>query len=110
MPLLATDAFDIPRLTNALQRTTTLTLPGSSAMASGAMGGYGSDARNDGAEAVVCSPEYIPGCMISSNKRWRVWRSCRDLAMYSRCMVYQLMSGCAALVFFRLDINTRCRG
>jgi hypothetical protein len=70
MLLPATNVSHIPRLTNALQRTTTLTLPGSSAMvASGAIGGYGSDARSDGAEAVVCSPEYIPGSMISSSKR-----------------------------------------
>jgi hypothetical protein len=78
----------IPRLTKALQRTTTLTLPGSLA----AMGGgwaiiiYGSDARSEGAEAVVCIAEYIRRSNTSSNSWYRFWKSCRDLSMYSRCI------------------------
>jgi hypothetical protein len=50
----------IPRRTKALQRTTTLTLPGSSATSgAGAIIVKGSDARIEGAEAVVCSAEYM---------------------------------------------------
>ena len=50
----------IPLLTNARHLTTTLTLPGPSLDdVGGAIVGKGSEARIDGAEAVVCSAEYI---------------------------------------------------
>lgn len=55
-------------------------------MGAGAMMGYGSDARREGAEAVVYMAGCIRGSKMSSSNRYRCWRRRCDLEMYSRCM------------------------
>lgn len=50
------------------------------------MGGYGSTARIEGAEAVVCSAEYMGAAILSSKSRQQWRRSSRDRNKYSRCM------------------------
>lgn len=77
-------------------------------MGCGAIIGYGSDARSEGAEAVVCIPEYIVGSKRSSSNWYRFSRSCRDREMYSRCIDSRRMldAPAVALAPFGMKVNS----
>lgn len=82
----------VPLRTNALQRTTTLTLPGSSSIGGGAIIVRGSLALSETAEAVDRLP-YMRRSMVFSNNQKRCSLVSCTLMMLKRCIDATVWSG-----------------